>query len=336
VPTTTTTETSPQSRRWLVVTLSLLIVALLGWLIWSLLIDDDGFAEDAEAAAAWVAAEFDQPTPRWADFLPGVYADIVLGLTAVGTEDETADAALDALTADSEVVLGEVGAVPAGVLGKVVLAIEARGQDPATFIEGRDVEAELRGMLGESGQFAGATVYDQALAILGLAATDEGVPGSAGGWLASAQCDAGDFSYAGDCPAPEGGEDPDTTAVALQALLASGETEAAGATTAWLLAWQGEDGSVSAFGAANANSTAVAAQALRAAGEDEAADRAAQYVAGLQLDEPPADAGSIKLTADETQGNAFATIQGMLAFGAPALNEIEAAGSPFPTIAVLR
>ncbi len=63
---------------------------------------------------------------------------------------------------------------------------------------------------------------------------------------------------------------------------------------------------------------------------------AADFVAGLQVDEPADAAGSIKFTADEAQGNAFATIQGMLAFGAPALDEIEAAGSLIPTLAVLR
>ena len=337
MPTTEATPEAPaQSRRWLVVTLSVLIVALVGWLAWSFITDGDEFAENAEAAAGWVAAEFDEPTPGWADFGPAVHADIVLGLTAVGTEDETADAALDTLAAESAVVLGEPGAALPGVLGKVVLAIEARGEDPATFVDGRDLESELRGMLDESGQFTGATVYDQALAILGLAATDEGVPESAGGWLASAQCESGDFTFEGVCPAPEGGEDPDTTAIAVQALLATGETDAAAAATTWLLAWQGDDGSVSSFGAANANSTAAVAQALRAAGEGEAADLAAGYVASLQLEEPAADAGSIRFIAEDGEGNAFATIQGMLAFGAPALDEIAATGAPRPVVAVLR
>ncbi len=92
---TITTDAPPQSRRWLVVTLGVLIVALLGWLAWSFVAGGDEFADEAEAAAAWVAAEFDEPAPGWADFGPGVYADIDLGLTAVGTEEETADAALD-------------------------------------------------------------------------------------------------------------------------------------------------------------------------------------------------------------------------------------------------
>ena len=82
--TTITTDAPPQSRRWLVVTLGVLIVALLGWLAWSFVAGGDEFADHAEAAAAWVAAEFDEPAPGWADFGPGVYADIVLGLTAVG------------------------------------------------------------------------------------------------------------------------------------------------------------------------------------------------------------------------------------------------------------
>ncbi len=274
-----------------------------------------------------MAREFAEPSPDWADFGPAVNADIAIGLTAVGTEDETAAAALDALAAQADTLFGDPASVTPGLLGKVLLAIEVRGEDPATFIEGHDVEAELRALVGTDGQFTGASVYDQAYAILGLAATDRGVPDGAAGWLVSTQCDGGDFTFSGACPAATGEEDPDTTAIALQALLAGGEVEAAEAAAAWILDWQAEDGSISSFGAANANSTAVAAQALRAAGEDEAADGAADFVAGLQVDEPADAAGSIKFTADEAQGNAFATIQGMLAFGAPALDEIEAAGS---------
>ncbi len=76
--------------------------------------------------------------------------------------------------------------------------------------------------------FTGAGPYDQALGILGLAATDEGVPDEAGASLASMQCDAGDFTFTGECPTPEGAEEPDTTAIALQALLATDQDEAAG------------------------------------------------------------------------------------------------------------
>ena len=201
-----------------------------------------------------------------------------------------------------------------------------RGEDPATFIEGHDVEAELRALAGTDGQFTGASVYDQAYAILGLATPTEVCPTAPpAGWCRPSVTGATSPSPAHAPPQPA--RRTRTPAIALQALLAGGETEAAESAAAWILDWQADDGSISSFGAANANSTAVAAQALRAAGEDEAADRAADFVAGLQVDQPADAAGSIKFTADEAQGNAFATIQGMLAFGAPALDEIEAAGS---------
>lgn len=313
-------------RTWAIVAVAAVIIAGAGWLAWGR--PGGGFTAEAEAAGAWVAAQFDQPTPDWQDFGPSIYADITLGLTAAGVEDDTADDALATLAVLSGELLGSPGSAPVGAIGKVVLAIEARGEDPVTYLPERDVEAELRGLLGDDGQFAGADVFNQALAILGLAATDDGVPGAAGEWLASRQCDTGDFTFVGDCPAPPGSEDPDTTAIALQALLAAGETDSAAAATAWLLSWQGEDGSISSFGTANANSTATVAQALRAAGERGAADRAAAFVAGLQVDGPAGDAGGIRFAATDPAPNGFATIQGLLAFGGPPYHEVGARGAP--------
>lgn len=314
------------TRTWAIVAVAAVVVAVAGWLAWGR--SGGGFSAEAEAAGAWVAAQFDEPTPDWQDFGPSIYADITLGLTAAGVEDDTADAALATLAVLSAELLGSPGSAPVGAIGKVVLAVEARGEDPATYLPDRDVEAELRGLLGDDGQFAGADVFNQALAILGLAATDDGVPAAAGEWLAARQCDTGDFTFAGDCPAAAGSEDPDTTAVALQALLAAGETDAADAATAWLLSWQAGDGSISSFGTANANSTATAAQALRAAGEQEAADLAAAFVAGLQVDGPAGDAGGIRFADTDPAPNGFATIQGLLAFGGPAYHEVGAMGVP--------
>ncbi|CAN5455934.1 MAG: hypothetical protein ACR2JP_11100 [Acidimicrobiia bacterium] len=326
MPTTT-------KRNGVTIVIAVAVVAALGWLAWSRFGGSgDGFSTETETAAAWIAREFDQPTPDWEDFGPAVYADIAIGLTGAGVEEDTADAALATLAVLSDQLLGTPGSAPAGAVGKVVLAIEARGENPATYIPERDVEAELRGMLGDDGRFAD-DVYNQSLAILGLAATDDGVPDGAGDWLASKQCDTGDFTFAGDCPAEAGSEDPDTTAVALQALLATGETEAAVAATAWLLMLQAEDGSISSFGTANANSTAAVAQALRAAGEADAADRAAAFVATLQIDAPGEAEGGIRFSAADSVPNGYATIQGMLAFGAPAYDEIGAMGPP-PRLAI--
>ncbi len=83
----------------------------------------------------------------------------------------------------------------------------------------------------------------------------------------AAQCPNGDYQYDGSCPGA-GAEDPDTTAFALQALLAGGATAAAATSTELLLDIQGSDGAFSSYGTPNTNSTGVAGQALRAAGKE--------------------------------------------------------------------
>ncbi len=117
--TTTTTETPPRGRRRLAVVLGVLVVAGVAWGVWALVTDSGGeFDDEAEAAAGWVAREFADPAPDWADFGPGVLADITISLTAADAEPETADAALAALAAESEAYLGEPGAATAGAPGQ--------------------------------------------------------------------------------------------------------------------------------------------------------------------------------------------------------------------------
>jgi hypothetical protein len=117
------------------------------------------------------------------------------------------------------------------------------------------------------------------------------------------------------------------TALALQAAVAADTTAAVEAAADFLTAEQNTDGSwPSPFGDPNANTAGVAALALRAAGRDAAADAAAGFVTALQTDD-----GGIRFTAAEPAANGYATLQGILAFAAVPLPELEI--DPFADVA---
>ena len=290
-------------------------------------------ANDARRAANWIAAEYAADDSQFEAFLPGVLADIVYALAVAGTNQNVANAATDQLAASAAGYIGAPGALRPGAAGKVVLTAVVQRRDPATFVPGRNVEAELRAAMGSgatAGRFADDT-FNQSLAILGLAASDGGVPGAAATWLVSKQCPAGDFTYAGTCP---GGDDQDTTALAAQALFAAGRNAAAAKAVNWLAAQQNPDGSFGSYGA-NANTTGVAAQALRAGGKVAAADKAAGFIATkLQFAAGAGggDAGGIRWMATDTEANGFATIQGILAYGAPRLDQLLAPDLSFTDV----
>jgi hypothetical protein len=111
-----------------------------------------------------------------------------------------------------------------------------------------------------------------AWAMLGAVALQEPLPAPAAAGLRSQMLNGGGWEWA-----PGWGEDSNSTALALQALLAAGEPVTATAVTqgvAYLKSLQNTDGGFAyaldggAPGASDANSTAYAVQALTAAGED--------------------------------------------------------------------
>jgi hypothetical protein len=280
------------------------------------------------AAAGWIAQQVETD----ATLGVGSLADAILAFAATGVGQAAAADALARIEAGLEAFVSDGVNLRPGALGKAILAVSVQGGNVNSF-GGRDLEADLRGLLvtsgPDTGRFGSASVFDQTMAVLGLARTSGGVPASAGDWLAAAQCPSGEYQWDGSCPAGAGLEDPDTTALALQALLAAGETAAAAGSTAWLLGLQASDGSVASFGTPNTNSTGVAGQALRAAGETAAADAAAAFVVSLQLgcDADPGAVGAIAWSAADPGFLIFSTPQAVLALGAPALDTLTAAGS---------
>lgn len=165
----------------------------------------------------------------------------------------------------------ETGAVSTlGLQSKTVLALLATGQDPAAFA-GSDLVAELNAAYDATTGIYGENVFDHSLAMLALSNAGQSVPDEAAQYLLDNQCTDGAWALFGGTE-PETG-DTNTTALAIQALLATGHQDDLDEAFAYLHSVQNNDGgfpyqSPSDYGTdTDANSTAVVLQALMAAGE---------------------------------------------------------------------
>lgn len=203
----------------------------------------------------------------------GATVEVMLAGVAAGVDVNTwrsaeGHTALDFVTA--QVQSGVV--TDTARLSRAVFAAVVSGLDPRA-VAGHDLIAELKAMQTASGQF-GDTLYAHAYALLALHAAGEALPEAAVALLLAQQQEAGGWAMFG-------GHEPDsadtnTTALAMQALVAAGKVEAAHRALEYLRATQNEDGGFpwqkpSPWGTAtDANSTAVVVQALLAVGEDPA------------------------------------------------------------------
>ena len=305
--------------RWRALLATLLVVAMTTALIpprtAQAAVEDQPQA--AADAAAWIVAELAEPEPSFDNFgKTAARTDVVYALAAIGGNEGAARRALIELRDGAADYVGPADTPDVGALAKALLAVQIAGADPTSFIEGRDLEAELRATMDPSGNFAG-DVFTQALAMIALGTTNAGVPAAATDALEARQCDAGDFTFLGTCPGLPTGPDVDTTAVAIEALLAGNSASATTAAES-LVSTQNPDGSwPNAFGEPNTNSAGIAGQALRAAGETASADLAAEFVMTLQTDD-----GGFRFVASDTEANGFATLQAVLSLGGPAYFEL--------------
>ncbi|MFF2044563.1 peptidase [Kitasatospora sp. NPDC058170] len=233
------------------------------------------------AAAGWLARQlvngdhFESVFDGTAYPDQGLTIDAVLAFAAAGGSDQAA-ARATAWLARPEILAGYLGdgttEAYAGATAKLLLAAEVRGENPNAF-GGVDLPARLRSLLSASGRFSDrsqwgdySNAFGQSLALISLQRTPEGAPAAAVDFLAGTQCADGGFPVAfgqATCTA-----DPDATALAAQALAATGRTAKAQAGLGWLTAHQNADGGFAAAGAAasNANSTGLATEALLSAG----------------------------------------------------------------------
>ncbi|MBI5947835.1 MAG: hypothetical protein HY875_06845 [Chloroflexi bacterium] len=197
-------------------------------------------------------------------FGPGQTMDAVYALRAAGIQPETVTrdgkSPADYLRANAA-SLDTPAAAAKGVLGAV-----AMGMDPRA-VAGVDLVGRIRAGFTEStGRYADDD-FSHAVAIFGLACTGNSVPGTALFALRAAQLDDGSWGFGGF-------GDPDTTAIAVEALVAAGVGPADSdvrQAIASLRATQAADGGWGFDPAAsNASSTAYVIQSLIAAGEDAA------------------------------------------------------------------
>lgn len=280
---------------------------------------------DRAAALHWLADELADNDHGMPGFAPGTFdwgltADAVLALAAGGEGDDaevlattaqlldhTGDfATWDALGAEYE------GVRIAGALGKLLLVAEVQGIDDPTDTDGFDLEAEVRSTMettGEQqGRFSdidphfgsnGANGFGQALAMLGLSHTDDGVPTEAVSFLVRQQCPGGGFrlTYTGPACTDAASADADTTALAVQALLVVDRTPAVQRALldglGWLESRQDASGGWGGTGPTaglNANSSGLITQTLRASGRSEPAAAGRAWVSAAALS--PANVGT--------------------------------------------
>lgn len=218
----------------------------------------------------------------------------------------------------------QVGAASGpGQAAKLALAALAAGLDPRAF-GGTDLVAAVLAGFDPATGFFGSGPFDSALSILALAAAAEPQPVGAVEGLLAARLDDGSFSFSGD--RMPGAGDSNTTALAIQALIAAGDAREVGASIAYLRAAQNADGGwtyqkPSAFGEdTDANSTALAIQALLAAGEDlEAWGDPAQALLALQQ-----ESGAFAFNAAFPDDNLLATVQAIPALAGMPLTAVTA------------
>ncbi|MEW2378604.1 prenyltransferase/squalene oxidase repeat-containing protein [Micromonospora sp. NPDC047812] len=299
-------------------------------------------AAAARDAANWLAGEFADGVlpgpfggPDWGLTIDGILALSATGVDAPVRQAATAQVAAHVRSYNSYDDWGIPGFTDGGATAKLLYAASAAGADPTDF-GGFDLRTETLSLVAgadaghqrgritsrttaDSGPDASNT-FDQSFAVLGLARSGD-VPQDTVDFLVRQQCAAGGFRLypdTADGPSPSCDEqagatlDVDSTAMAVQALLAAaadgatGVTEAAGKAADWLVDQQHADGSFGGSGpttGANSNSTGLAGQALAAAGRDTEAARAAGALAALQLTAADggaaaADAGAIAYNSD--------------------------------------
>jgi len=233
-----------------------------------------GPVQRAKRALTWMNEE-QNADGSWSFFGspdPGATCDAVLAYAAARFDPNTVSggtaSAMDYLSTTASSYVTKT----ASSAGKLALAVGVAGGNAHNF-GGVDIVHVLTDTwysptLGAFG--VPTNTYDQAFAVLGLAAASETIPVSATQTLAGLQqADGGwklDLSSAW-----WNTTGPDHTGIALQALIAGGvlpsDTSIVSGTS-FLQNQQNTQGSWSSWGSPSANSTAYAMQGLLAAGED--------------------------------------------------------------------
>ncbi len=309
--------------------------------------------DPAGAAVAWLAGEFvdGNHLETIFDGVPypdhGLTADAVLAFDSADVAQTRAAAATAWLAEPDNVVTYAGNGTTdsyAGSLAKLSLVASAQGEDPTAF-GGVDLVERLLARQVASGRFSDLSSFpppsdfsnalSQSLAVISLlrvGTAEASAAAEAGaGYLAGSQCDDGGFPLQFEqatCTSQ-----PDATGFAVQAMLAAGLDEEAGAALDYLEEVQDTGGGFSDGGVLNANSTGLAGQALRSGERTDAADAAVDFLLTLQIgcDGPAAERGSIRFDAAGAGDSQRATAQGIVGITGVSLLDVDATGDAAAT-----
>lgn len=261
------------------------------------------------AAASWIAARQASDGGFFGEQQPAdATAEAVAALRVSGKQTAVVARALD--------YIRRAGPARASVrpayAGRIVMGLVAAGQNPRDFggvdYVSRITEAYRAGTY-ETG------VYAHALAILGLVAAREPVPGDAITYLRANQCGDGGYGHEPGC-VPRG--DTDTTAMVICALAGAGVPAGdliRSRAREWLRSVRVAGGGYPhrSGDQVNANSTGLAVSALACGGQQDA--QSVSVLRSMQTGD-----GGVRYRASDAQANSYATVQAI-----PAL-----AGSGYP------
>lgn len=261
------------------------------------------------AAASWIVARQASDGGFFGEQQPAdATAETIAALRVSGRQTAAVSRALDHIRRTGPAR----ASVRPAYAGRIVMGLVAAGQNPRDFggvnYVSRITDAYRAGSY-ETG------VYAHALAILGLVAAREPVPGDAITYLRANQCGDGGFGHEPGC-VPRA--DTDTTAMVICALAGAGVPARdlmRSRAREWLRSVRGAGGGYphTAGQPVNANSAGLAVSALACGGEQD--EQSVSVLRSMQT----AD-GGVRYRASDAQANSYATVQAV-----PAL-----AGSGYP------
>jgi hypothetical protein len=267
------------------------------------------------AASAWLVSQQleDGSFPGFSGTADaGTTADSLIALAAASAEGVDVADAIDRAAAYLDANGADYANKGVGAAAKLVIALEAAGGDVSKFT-GVDLLATVTKAPADANGLYGAGVFDHAYVILALAAAGESVPQTAIDAFAKTQIADGSWGFDGKTTAGNG--DTNTTALAIQALVAAGQAQnpIVAKGLAFLKANQTAAGNFPYQGGpaapGDANSTALVVQAIVAAGQDPASAAWNNASAAL-LAFQNAD-GAFRYQTSPPDDNLFATVQSL-------------------------